>query len=259
MGRARGFTLVELVMVIMLMSIVATVSVTFIGQAARGAIDTGARQQRALAGIVISERLTRELREALPNSLRANGACIEWMPIVAASTYEGLPTAASPASFQAVALPGGGSASGRVAIYGYGRDLYNYANPGPLSPPASMAAGSPLVPVTFDSGLTHRFNTRSPNQRFYLVTEPVTLCQSGQYLYRYKNYGLQPGLGDSLPTAMPGREVVAAGLEASSVAFRVTPATLKRNAVVAFDFTLADVATGEKLSVSQEVQVRNVP
>jgi len=62
MAGRRGYTLIELVMVIVLLGIVATVSVRFVALSTRGALDASARQLRALQSVVISEQLTRELR-----------------------------------------------------------------------------------------------------------------------------------------------------------------------------------------------------
>lgn len=261
MRRAAGFTLVELIMVIVLLAIVATISVQFVALSTRGAIDVSSRQQRALSGVVISEHITRSLRAALPTSIRtsAGGSCIEWMPIRAASNYLDLPSGGSPSSFTAVPLAGGRTASGRIVVYGYGSDVYNLSNPGPVSPPASLPAGSPPVTVTFDGGATHRFSAKSPEKRFYVVGDPVALCQSGQWLYRYSNYGISTAVASGLPSSYPGREVLAASLRGNSMVFKVTPPTLQRGAVVSFSFVLDDAGTGESTAISQEVQVRNVP
>jgi len=87
MRRRTGFTLIELLMVIVLLSIVATVSVRFVSLSTRGALDTGARQLRALQSVVISEQITRELREAFPLSVRSNGSGSEGLPLQAGTTY----------------------------------------------------------------------------------------------------------------------------------------------------------------------------
>ncbi|MDI9246678.1 type II secretion system protein [Marinobacter sp. CHS3-4] len=259
MRRSAGFTLTELVMVIVLLGIVATVSVQFVALSTRGAIDLSARQQRSMTGVVISEQISRQLREALPTSVRTNGDCIEWIPIEAASNYLDLPSGPTPDSFNAVALPANRSATGRIVVYGYGSDVYDISSPGPTSPLATMPAGNPEVTVTFDGGATHRFSAKSPEKRFYVVGDPVTLCQSGQWLYRYRNYGINATIATSLPSTFPDREVLAAGLAANSLNFEVTPPSLQRGAVVSFDVTLEDADSGETTAISQEVQIRNVP
>lgn len=257
--RHLGFTLIELIMVIVLLAIVATISVRFVSLSTGGAIDTSARQQRSLAGVVISEQVSRALRNALPTSVRTNGRCIEWMPTQAASNYLDLPKGGTPNAFDAVPLANGASARGRIVVYGYGGDLYSPSSTGPISPPATMPAGNSPVTVTFDGGATHRFSHKSPERRFYVVDSPVTVCQSGRFLYRYENYGIQSTMATGLPATMPGRQVLAATLKANTLVFTVVPPTLKRAAVVTFEFVLEDPDSGESTTVQQEVQIRNVP
>lgn len=259
MRQDHGFTLIELIVVIVLLGIVGTLSAGVITYSARGALDTAARQQRAVAAAVIAEQISRELRHALPTSVRTSGdgRCLEWFPIVAASGYVDLPLGQTINSFTAMALPTGASASGYVAVYGYGGDLYQSIGSGPLSPPATLAAGSGEVIVTLS--LPHQFTTGSPQRRFFLVDDPVTLCQAGTNLFRYRNYGIQTTVAASLPSTFPNREVLAADLVPDSLQFAVIPATLQRGAVVQFEFALVDARTGETTPVNQEVQIRNVP
>lgn len=261
MRAARGFTLIELIMVIVLLAIVATISVQFVTLSAQGALDVSSRQQRALSGVVISEQISRQLREALPTSVRTStdGSCVEWIPVRAASNYLSLPNGSSPDRFEAVPLANGQSARGRVVVYGYGSNVYSNASPGPLSPPATLPAGPSPVTVTFDDGQPHRFSAQSPERRFYVVGDPLALCQSGRFLYRYENYGFNTAVASALPTSHPGRKVLAANLVPGSLQFEVMPPTLRRGAVIAFRLQLQDESSGETTTLDQEVQVRNVP
>ncbi|MBW7473002.1 type II secretion system protein [Marinobacter sp. M216] len=261
MGSNRGFTLVELVMVIVLLAIVATISVRFVALSTQGAVDVSSRQLRSFSAVIISEHLSRALREALPGSIRANGdgSCIEWMPVVAVSNYLNLPGNANPDSFEAVPLAGGASASGRVVVYGYGSNLYTTGNPGPISPEATLPSGASPVTVAFNGGANHRFTAKSPERKFFVIEEPRTFCQQSSFLFRYRGYGIQSAVASALPATMPGREVVAGNLVPGSLNFEVVPPTLQRSGVVSFRFQVRSQQTGEMTNVSQEVQVRNVP
>ena len=260
MPRQSGYTLIELIMVIVLLSIVATVSVRFVGLSTQGALDTSARQLRALQSVVISEQLTRDLREAFPLSVRSTGSCIEWLPMEAGTNYLNLPTTdVSQIEIAEFAQPLSAS-NRRVVIYGYGTttgDIYTGANPGPVSSLISSINNTavPGSPATISLSASHRFNSTSPARRLFLVGEPVSICQSGRFLYRYSGYAPASTQPDP-PTVTP--EVLAASVT-GTVDFRFLPATLQRAAVVQFTFDLLSADGSETTTVSQEVQIRNVP
>ncbi|RCW66571.1 MSHA biogenesis protein MshO [Marinobacter nauticus] len=261
MSRQLGFTLVELVMVIVLLGIVATISVQFVALSTRGALDVSERQQRALHGVVISEQITREVREAFPLSVRENGECLEWLPVIAGTGYESLTT--GPGFDEVSIVPFGRAvpAGARLVVYGYGSaqsDLYGTSNPGPVSPAIDAVADSSTTIKLFAS---HRFRERSPQQRLYAIASPVSICQVGPWLYRFNGYtasGSQPSAA-VLNGGSGTREVMSANLVGGSFNLRVTPPSLRRAAVVNFEFELADRDGDETTRVSQEVQVRNVP
>ena len=260
MPRQSGYTLIELIMVIVLLSIVATVSVRFVGLSTQGALDTSARQLRALQSVVISEQLTRDLREAFPLSVRSTGSCIEWLPMEAGTNYLNLPTTdVSQIEIAEFAQPLSAS-NRRVVIYGYGTttgDIYTGANPGPVSSLISSINNTavPGSPATISLSASHRFTSTSPARRLFLVGEPVSICQSGRFLYRYSGYAPASTQPDP-PTVTP--EVLAASVT-GTVDFRFLPATLQRAAVVQFTFDLVSADGSETTTVSQEVQIRNVP
>ena len=260
MPRQSGYTMIELIMVIVLLSIVATVSVRFVGLSTQGALDTSARQLRALQSVVISEQLTRDLREAFPLSVRSTGSCIEWLPMEAGTNYLNLPaTEVSQIEIAEFAQPPVVS-NRRVVIYGYGTttgDIYTGANPGPVSSLISGVNNTavPGSPATISLSASHRFNSTSPARRMFLVGEPVSICQSGRFLYRYSGYAPTSTQPDPPPVTP---EVLAASVT-GTVNFLFQPATLQRAAVVQFTFDLISADGSEITTVSQEVQIRNVP
>jgi len=258
-----GFTLTELIIVIVITGTLAVISVQFVSLSTRGAIDTAARQRLAQTGNVINTQVSRALRNALPNSVREldGGRCIEWIPVLAASVYETVPIATAANSFPAVAYSDSETITGRVAVYPLADNPYDLTEPAVISPAATLPSGTGGVTVSL--GSDHRFPTDSPNRRFFMVGDPRTICQDGQFLYLYSGYGFQDSPGDTL-AALPanlagGREVLGAPLEAGSGQFDFTGPTLTRNGVVRFRYRLIDFESGDSLALSQEVQIRNVP
>lgn len=267
MRRCCGFTLVELVMVIAILTIVSLVSVRFVELSAQGAMDTANRQRLGMAAGVVSEQLSRALRSALPDSIRIsdNQRCIEFIPIRSASRYSEIPVTTPEASFDAVAAGDGQSAKGRVAVYPYAGDVYDPGSPGVVSgSEAKLKEGGGEVTLSFSGG-PHQFEQASPTNRFFIVGGPVAFRQEAgsRFLYRYSGYGFQDSVCSSLPSSFSEsgatREVAAAPLMPDSLRFDFTPPNLQRNGVVTFQFDLQSTESNESIGVSQEVQVRNVP
>ncbi|MGM0954062.1 MAG: type II secretion system protein [Pseudomonadota bacterium] len=267
-----GFTLVELVMVIVLLGIVATISTQFVALSTRGAIDVGDRQQRALAGVVISEQITREVRNAFPLSVRENGECLEWLPILGATTYKSLPVGSGGDKVEIQSFGQEIDAGARLIVYGYGSSqgsLYesgaSVPNPGPVSPPIEQVDPGDDE-ITFAAGETHRFRERSPQKRIYAVGNPISVCQkqdnNSTRLYRFTGYTPDrsgPRSFDGLMEDADDSGVMSANLVRNSLTWQVTPPSLQRSAVVNFEFELFTQGSEETTHINQEVHIRNVP
>jgi MSHA biogenesis protein MshO len=268
MRRSAGFTLVELVMVIVILAIVALISVQFVVFSTQGALDLAARQQRALQAAVIGEQISRELRAAFPASIRVSDRlsdnCIEWLPIEVATTYIHLDSESDHITAAPFAELPPEDKTLYALVYNYGTTreaLYARPNPGPVSPSINTdeievktvdGESWAVIPLS----AAHRFNQRSPQRRLFLVGSPISYCQGGRFLYRYSDYGAR----QSQPTPPAGatRAVLAANLT-GPVQFEVKRPSLERGALVDFSFTLKDPLGEEETVVRQEVQIRNVP
>lgn len=276
LNHERGFTLIELIMVIMLTGILAVISSDFVRRAVDGWLAQSGRSEMANAAAAASEKLGREIRRALPNSVRTfrdgGNTCIELVPVLHSSEYITLPVAVAAADFRAVMLPGGrGGEQGYVAVYPYSsRVIYGS---GPLAGEALSAtlattdapAGNEQV-VRFASA--EQLGSESPQRRFFLVDTPVAWCEDGSGgLWRYRGYGFAADSRGRLPTTGSNAELVIHNLLPGSFSAAVDAAQLQRNAVVRFSFTLLRSertgnwlgSAGEQIPLVMEVQLQNVP
>lgn len=255
---ARGFTLVELVTVMVVMGILAIGTVRFITDSSQGFASTIGRTELAGDARFTVERIGREVRDALPGSVRVNGGCIEFIPVVAGSSYLTLPVAIAADSFKAVPIQPAAPASGiRVAV-NPGGTSYQLGSVSVISPPVQVSAPDADNEVTLTMSSPHRFPAESASNRFFLVTDPVSYCIDNDQLWRFQNYGflaLQPGPG-ALPGSLPDRSLMAQRLRAATP-FTVDAATLTRNAVVEIDLEFE--RGGDLVALQHQVQVRNVP
>ena len=79
--RTQGFTLIELIIVIAVTGVVATMVSTIIGQQAYGYVQFQKRAQLLQQAEAAMQLLTLDIQNAVPNSLRVNGSFLELVPI----------------------------------------------------------------------------------------------------------------------------------------------------------------------------------
>jgi MSHA biogenesis protein MshO len=259
-GRAGGFTLIELVVVITVMGILSVGAVKFITDASDGYASTVRRTELGSTMRLAAERMTRELRSALPNSVRVSGSCLEFIPVESGASYLNLPVSITASAFDAIEPIDVALAGVRIAVFPDSTNaVYSLGSPAVISPPSTFAPPDANHVVRVSLAAPHRFPVESPQRRLYLVREPVSYCVDQNRLWRYQGYGfraVQP-TGAALPTSMPGRSLIGEDLVASSPPFTFANATLTRNAEVGIDLEFRD--TPDSIRVHHLVQLRNVP
>ena len=86
--RAAGFTLIEMVMVIVLLGVVSSMGAVFMKSPIDGYVASAWRASMTDEADTMMRRMAREIRGALPNSLRqTNSACIEFIPVKTTARY----------------------------------------------------------------------------------------------------------------------------------------------------------------------------
>mgnify|MGYP000120106405 CR=1 FL=1 len=259
LSRQSGFTLIEMVVTIVLIGIIGVGITNFIGRSTQGMVDIAERQQLATIGWVVSEKVSRELRLALPNSIRTDGSCVEFIPTVAGTDYLTVPILAAANNFEAVpfSIYSVNTTQDRVAIYPNTiTDLYNLSSEGTISSlVASTVTGTTTGAIRINLAANHQFVTDSPTNRLYIVQDPMMYCFDSGFLYRYSEYGFNSTMTIDVGN-LDNQTVI--GNRLSMGTFTYSPGTLSRSAIINMVFNVTG-ATGATQAINQEVQVRNVP
>lgn len=271
--RAGGFTLVELITVLVLLGISVVGLSTLLGNMSGIYLQSAQREQLLGQSRFVLERLNRELRDAVPNSLRVSNSsswsCLEFVPFSAVMRYRTI--ALQPDTLTTMDVV---SLEPNFALaVSAGQWLLVY----PTSPANIYAVSSQKVqlhnaPLVNDDGIdvTYRlqfsqafgFGTASPATRAYLLNSPVSFCALGNEIRRYEGYGLQssqplPGSGLSNGALMARQ--ISNDLTTRPV-FELAPDALTRNSLVQIQLELtSEQDSGTVLSYSHLVQVSNVP
>lgn len=285
-----GFTLIELIMVIVLIGALASVASIFLTGPVTGFVDSNRRAELVDIAETALQRMTREIHSALPNSVRIsnNGTQygIEYLNTSAGGRYRDRPATGGPSdrlNFSAASdsfdilggLPGfaqidiaGGSGQPAcltnivdcLVIYNTGTAAadYNAYNGDNIAAITAVTNTS----MTFDnSGIPGwRFPARSPNNRFFVVDTPVSfVCDSstGEMLM-YRDYSITSG--QPLTAAAFG---VAGAVLADKISdcgastFLYNASAGVRYSLVVMRITVSD--SGESVSLLQQAHVLNAP
>jgi MSHA biogenesis protein MshO len=262
-NRQCGFTLVEMVVTIVIIGILGVGITNFVGRTTQGMADIAERQQVATIGWLVSEKVSRELRQALPNSIRMNAGstCVEFIPTIAGSDYldfailNGVTNIES-VPFRHYTASDVDTTRDRVAIYPSSlTSLYSLSNPGVISGLMNqISAGTTTGAVTVSLAASHQFSADSPTNRVYIVQAPIMYCFASGFLYRYSEYGYHDTF--STGSTLKNQSVIGSSLSAGT--FSYTAGALTRSAIVTMSFNVAG-NNGATQAINQEVQIRNVP
>jgi MSHA biogenesis protein MshO len=258
-----GFTLVELIVVIVIVGILAALGGMFIARPIEGFLDLSRRATLVDAAETALRRMQRDVRQSLPNSVRitADGQCLELLHTVDGGRYR---------------LEGPGNVLDFIKNDGDGFDvlgtlsatpdvgnavvIYNLAAGGSSGNAyaaaadnrRTVAAGSSATSILLDDPTP--FKRSSPYQRFFLVDEPVSyVCDTvAGTLTRYSGYAI-----NAAQSSNPGGSAAIMTRHLAACSFDYYPGTPERAGLVSMQLQLAE--EGETITLLHQVHVENAP
>jgi MSHA biogenesis protein MshO len=286
--RQTGVTLVELVVALSLATIVAAFVALFIKTPVDAYFGQTRRAELVDAADNVLRDVAREVRAALPNSVRASGsgasAALELLATVDAVRYRDSTATTMPADELDFSAPDSQfstigkfdvprpftSSTHYLAIYNVGvsgADAYEAVNV--ITPAAStitIADAPDPSRAAIEDQVTlapaFRFAYGSPARRVFLVSGPVSfLCDAAaRTLTRYSGYTLDPDHGDrdshaELAAAGAASELIARNV--SACRFTYSAGIAERAALLTMEITVA--RDGESVRLLHQVHVENAP
>jgi MSHA biogenesis protein MshO len=267
----RGVTLIELVMVIVVTGIIAAGVAVFIQRPVEGYIDAGRRATLTDEADTALRRITRDLRTALPNSVRVDpsGRFIEFIETVGGGRYRAeldsigggqiLDFTAADTTFDVLGPVPPLSAGNHIVVYnlfstGTVSNAYQGSNRASF---VSVAAPT----ITIAPVISLPFPEPSLAKRFHVVTGPVTYGCVGTQLLRYSGYAYNTA--QVAPPAGGSSAVLAANIDAAACNFAYAEGSLgERTGTVSMILQLNSLAAGgatERVRLFQQAQINNSP
>ena len=267
-----GFTLIELVMVIVILGAIGATVAVFIRKPVEAYFDSARRATLTDIADTAVRRMARDIAQALPNSIRStSNQCIEFIPTKTGGRYRAAPDSGVAGDQSDAVLDftladtsfnmlGNNSAwpidqqiqvGDVVAVYNLGitgADAYAGDN-------TSVVTGVVPGPETTITIAAKQFPLASGTNRFHVISgneKIVSFVCSGGSLLRSSNHAY----ANSCPAS--GATVSVLATNVASCNFVTNGSDLQRNALVQLAISIAD-ASGESVSLYHEVHVNNTP
>jgi MSHA biogenesis protein MshO len=248
-----GFTLIELIAVIVILAIIAVIGTGFVVKATDSYQRTQTRSLLANTARQAIERITRQLRGALPYSVRVvnAGNCLEFLPVAAGGNY----VSPVPDTENGAAATASIPASPVVIDFGSA----NFVSIGAMQ--ASELYGATAVSRAGYAGVAagniqltaaKQWQRNSINKRVYLLDNPQAFCIVGTELRFYDGIAIADA-----DVNLAGTYSILAKNISATTPFTIQNGSENRNIRInlAIDFSSA----GETINYTQAVLIRNVP
>lgn len=271
--RITGFTLIEMIIVILIVGILSSIMFTVLRGPMQAFVDAEKRTRLIDIADTALQRMTREIRLALPNSIRVGGTTIEFLRTLEGGRYRAFSDGASVVC---------GGASAAVLDFSMPADcfevmgsLINFASIDTTGPGTCLDSGLDCLAI-YNTGQLDAdaysddnladitgatansinfvgappFPFRSPRQRFFIVDTPVSFICNGGSINRFDDYtiGGAVGVGNLLVN------------QVSACNFTYNPGSARRAGLVTLSITIQDATLGGgSVTLLQQAHVDNQP
>lgn len=253
----QGFTLIELVMVIVILGVIAGFSTQFVVTAVKSFASVSSKNTLLSRSRLSMDYMVRRLRNALPYSVITtnDNACLVFMPIVASGLYvDTLPSVVNGAFAIGSITPinvspftgSGGDSDYLVIAANNSSELYGLF-------PGSLAAIESTTINTITLLEDKQWLRNSINQRFYVVDNPKAFCITDDELRLYRNVSIT----DSSVDTSDDYDLLSHSVSAFSQAFSISSAVEDRNIRITLSLLFTDA--DNRIESVKQVVVRNVP
>lgn len=276
--RLSGFTLIEAIVAIVVTGIIAGIVAVFIAGPIRSYVDSVRRAELSDAADIALRRVARDVHLALPNSLRTVAGGFEFVITKAAGRYRDAgdgSTGGNVLSFTSAStdfdvlgpMPSltTGASGDFIVVYnlGPGNEPANAYDCSATPPGCNIARVASLPAANTVRLASNVFGAQtpplpSPSSRFQVVADADKVIRytcGGGVLTR------QAGCSLATPSVCPDAGVTLAGgggISATCV-IDLSTAGLSRNATLLVQLTLTGTASGESITLFEQVRVDNTP
>jgi len=277
----QGFTLVEMIMVIVITGIIGSIVAIFLRVPVQGYVDSARRAELTDIADTALRRIARDLRLALPNSVRISGTCsgttacfIEFIPTTGGGRYRDstsstgagniLDFTIADTSFDVLGTMPPVAVGDQIVVYNLGISGADaYSGNTALTDNRRVVSGvaGNVISITsaaklpFDSCVYDASGFVVGGCRFQVVQTPVTYAFDpvAGTLTRWQGYAIQP----AQPTASPGGTTALIATNVSACSFNYVSGVSQRSGLVTMHLTISE--QGENVNLYAATHVNNVP
>ena len=275
--KSQGFTLIELIVVVIILGILSTAISSFINFGIQTYTNATLRDELTSSARFAIERLNREIRNAVPNSIRTTSdgtalsprSCIEFTPIVLSAIYTDIPVAPEPAtaSIKLVAFDETQLIDSlNVGVYLLSDAEFYSGSSNKIQPLLNNTIDKTAAPEWLLSlNSAHTFAEDSPTNRLYFFNDVVSYCIKDKELRRIQGYTANASNTPPVDSGVLMAENINMFIDREAdplvvdAPFQVDNATQLRSSLVSIKLTFESESNFEKIVFNTEIQVANVP